>query len=189
LLSGLVSAVFDAPVTDMLSGYRSFSARFVRAFPARSRGFEIETELTVFAQEHRLFVEEVNIPYLARELGSSSKLRTYKDGFRILLTITYLVKEVRPLFFFSVLAGVLALIAGFLGISILFEFIQTGLVPRFPTAILACGLGIVSCIMFCIGIILDSVSSLRRQSARQALLHGPRHTQTNRSYAFAAVND
>jgi glycosyltransferase involved in cell wall biosynthesis len=170
LLTGLVNAVFEPPVTDMLSGYRAFSRRFAKSFPAKSTRFEIETELTVYALEQRLQVSEVPIPYLPREEGSTSKLSTYKDGIRILLAILYLVKEAKPFLFFSAVSVLLGVTSVCLGVPVVREFMTTGLVPRFPTAILASALGVISCIMFCIGIILDSVSAFRRQQCRQALL-------------------
>ena len=124
----------------MLSGYRVFSRRFVKSFPALSRGFEIETELTVHALELRMPVAEVDTTYKERPPGSASKLRTYRDGFRILKLIMVLVKGERPLQFFSVMSAALAFIAIVLAWPVLMTFLQTGLVPRLPTAVLSTGL-------------------------------------------------
>ena len=169
VLTGLVNFVFQPPLADMLSGFRAFSRRFVKSFPATAARFEVETELTVFAQEQRLQVSEIPIPYLPRE-GSTSKLNTYRDGLRILLTIAYLVKETKPFLFFSAVSLLLGVASICLGFPIVSEFMATGFVPRFPTAILATGLGVISCIIFCIGIVLDSISALRKQHCRHVLM-------------------
>jgi glycosyltransferase involved in cell wall biosynthesis len=133
LLTGVVSRLFGADLRDMLSGYRVFSRRFVKCFPAFSGGFEVETELTVFALELRLPFTEIDTRYLARPEDSESKLRTFSDGWRILLTILILLKEVRPFTVFSVMALVLAGSSLGLGVPIVRTFLDTGLVPRFPT--------------------------------------------------------
>ncbi len=170
LLSGLVGRIFGNRVTDMLSGYRVFSRRFVKSFPALSTGFEIETELTVHALELGMPIDEIMTPYKSRIEGSESKLNTYSDGFRILKTIGFLIKEERPLLFFGSLSGVLMIASLLLGLPIVVEFYDTGLVPRFPTAILATGLVILSFLSIGIGLILDTVTHGRREIKRLAYI-------------------
>jgi glycosyltransferase involved in cell wall biosynthesis len=165
-LSGLVAKIFGARVRDMLSGYRVFSRRFVKSFPASSAGFETETELTIHALELRMPVSEVETEYRDRPAGSSSKLRTYSDGLRILRTIVMLVKDERPLLFFAI-AGLVLLIVG-VGISVpvFVEFHRTHLVPRFPTAILSVGIVLSSFLSVACGLILDSVARGRAENKR-----------------------
>ncbi len=173
VLTGMVQAVFGNRVSDMLSGYRVFSRRFVKSFPALAAGFEIETELTVHALELRMAVGEVPTAYGARPEGSVSKLHTYRDGFRILRTILVLVKEERPLQFFS-LCGAAFLLAGFaLGLPVVVTYFQTGLVPRLPTAVLASGLVLVAFIAASLALILDSVAHGRRELKRLMYLGIP----------------
>ena len=157
LLTWMVAAIFGDRFSDMLTGYRVFSRRFVRSFPALSTGFEIETQLTVHALEMRMRVAEIPTPYVERPVGSTSKLRTYRDGWRILRTIAYLVKEERPLAFFSALFACLATASVLLGWPVVVEFMETGLVPRFPTAILATGIMLLAFLSLSSGLILDSV--------------------------------
>jgi glycosyltransferase involved in cell wall biosynthesis len=166
LLTGAVAVIFGDRIKDMLSGYRVFSRRFVKSFPALASGFETETELTVHALELRLPIAEISTPYSDRPAGSESKLRTYRDGFRILRTIVVLVKEERPLQFFSCVATLLFAAALLLGWSLVAEFLATGLVPRVPTAILATGLIVLSFISFIAGLILDTVTHGRRELKR-----------------------
>lgn len=130
-----MALVFGRQVSDMLSGFRVLSRRFVKSFPAMSQGFEIETELTVHALELRMPIAEVDTPYLSRPEGSTSKLSTYKDGIRILRMIGHLVKEERPFQFFGALSVILLAVALSFGASILIEFLQSGLVPRLPSAV------------------------------------------------------
>lgn len=172
-LTGLVSIFFGNAFEDVLSGYRVFSRRFIKSFPALSRGFEIETELTVHALELRLPVAEVPTPYFDRPEGSNSKLRTYRDGVRILKTIVELVKEERPLLFFSAAAIALALLSVGLAIPLVITFIETGLVPRFPTAILSTGLMLAALLSFASGLVLDTVTRARREIKRLAYLSHP----------------
>jgi glycosyltransferase involved in cell wall biosynthesis len=170
VLTGLVSYLFGAEMTDMLSGYRVFSRRFVKSFPALSGGFEIETELTVHALELALPIGEVPTAYSERPVGSASKLHTFRDGARILRLILVLVKDERPLQFFSA-AGLVLLLSGFaLGIPVVLEFLRIGLVPRLPTAILAASLVALSFLAFACGLILDSVARGRREMKRLAYL-------------------
>lgn len=173
LLTGLVAGFFGNRITDLLSGYRAFSRRFVKSFPALTTGFEIETELSVHALQLRMPVVEIQTEYRERPKGSASKLNTYRDGFRILRTILYLVKEEKPLAFFSVMAGVLAALSLGLGIPVIVEFMRTGLVPRFPTALLAAGIAILSFLSLTCGLILDTVSRGRADAKRLAYLSIP----------------
>ena len=140
ILSSFVAWVFGPSFNDMLSGYRVFSRRFVKSFPVLSGGFEIETELTVHALQLGLPVDEIETPYYARPEGSSSKLGTWRDGFRILLTIANLYRAERPLPFFACFGLIAALVSIGLAIPIIITFLETGLVPRLPTAVLATGL-------------------------------------------------
>ena len=170
VLTGLVTHLFAARVTDMLSGYRAFSRRFVKSFPALSGGFETETELTVHALQLGLPTGEVEGAYRERPAGSASKLRTVSDGLRILRLIVMLVKDERPLPFFSVCGVVLFLGGIFFGVPVVLEFLRTGLVPRLPTAIVAAALVALSFLSFACGLILDSVGRGRREFKRLAYL-------------------
>ncbi len=170
LLTGLVRNIFGKRFTDMLSGYRVFSRRFVKSFPALSRGFETETELTVHALQLRLPVGEVATSYKDRPVGSVSKLNTYRDGFRILFMIAQLVKEELPLKFFGLIALIIALVSLAIGVPVIIDFFHTGVVERFPRTILAAGLGIVAVITFAIGLILDTVTTGRVETKRMAYL-------------------
>ena len=173
LLTGVVRSIFGRGVTDMLSGYRAFSRRFVKSFPALAAGFETETEFTVHALELRMALGEVPTRYGERPAGSVSKLRTYSDGFRILRTILALMKEERPLQFFSI-AGAVLLAAGIgLGLPVIAQFLRTGLVPRLPTAVLATGLVLLACLSATCGLILDSVTHGRRELKRLSYLAIP----------------
>jgi glycosyltransferase involved in cell wall biosynthesis len=170
VLTGLVTRIFGDRVSDMLSGYRVFSRRFVKSFPALSNGFETETEFTVHALELRMPIGEVPTPYKERPAGSESKLRTYSDGFRILRTIVLLVKEERPLAFFAAIGTVLLLLAVLVAVPVLTEFVRTGLVPRLPTAVLATGLVLLSFLSLTCGLILDSVTRGRKELKRLSYL-------------------
>ena len=166
LLSGMVVHIFGDRVRDLLSGYRVFSRRFVKSFPAISAGFEIETELTVHALELRMPMAEVEARYDERTEGSVSKLRTYRDGIRILRTILRLSKEERPLPFFSIISAVLALGALALAFPLLETYERTGLAPRFPTAILSTGIMILAFLSLACGFVLDTVTRGRREMKR-----------------------
>lgn len=170
LLTGLVRTVFGDRISDMLSGYRVFSRRFVKSFPALAGGFETETEFTVHALDLHMPVGEMRTAYKDRPAGSTSKLRTYSDGWRILRTIVVLVKEERPLPFFGGCAAVLAFLAILLALPVVAEFWRTGLVPRLPTAVLATGLMLLSSLAVSCGLILESVSRGRREIKRLAYL-------------------
>jgi glycosyltransferase involved in cell wall biosynthesis len=173
MITGLVRSIFGKGVSDMLSGYRVFSRRFVKSFPALSAGFETETEFTVHALELNMPIAEVRTSYSERPEGSASKLRTYSDGLRILKTIIVLSKEERPLQLFS-LAGLIFVLLGIaLGLPVVMAFVHTGLVPRLPTAVLAMGLEVVGFLAFACGLILDSVTRGRREIKRLAYLAIP----------------
>ncbi|HRF44095.1 MAG TPA: glycosyltransferase [Candidatus Competibacteraceae bacterium] len=166
LLTRMVGLIFGDQIKDMLSGYRVFSRRFVKSFPALSTGFEIETELTVHALELHMPIAEMQTSYRARPAGSLSKLHTFRDGFRILATIALLVRDERPLPFFSVLFALLTMVSVVLAWPIVLEFMVTGLVPRFPTAILSTGLVLLAFLSLACGIILDTVTLGRREIKR-----------------------
>jgi glycosyltransferase involved in cell wall biosynthesis len=170
LLTALVRSVFGTASRDMLSGYKALSRRFVKTFPALSTGFEIETELLVHALELGMPVAEIDTPYRERPSGSASKLRTVHDGARILSMITRLVKEERPLAFFTMVAGVLAFAATLLALPVVLQFWRIGLVPRLPTAVLSTGLMLSAVIAFFSGLILDTVTRGRREMKRLAYL-------------------
>jgi glycosyltransferase involved in cell wall biosynthesis len=175
LLTGTVAAIFGNRIRDMLSGFRVFSRRFVKSFPALAIGFETETELTVHALELRLPLAEVDTPYRDRPAGSHSKLHTMRDGLRILRTIFKLVKEERPLRFFSTTAVVLATLSVILAWPLFTTFLATGLVPRIPTTILVTGLMLLAFMSFVAGLILDTVTHGRREIKRlhYLALQGP----------------
>jgi hypothetical protein len=179
MLTGATALVFGNAFDDLLSGYRVFSRRFVKSFPAHSTGFEIETELAVHALGMRMPVAEVATVYRSRPPGSASKLSTYRDGFRILMTIARLVKAERPLAFFSVgFAGSLLLAVG-LALPILATYLETGLVPRLPTAILCAALVLLGFILLGCGLVLDTVTRGRWESKQMAYLSvaGPRRPE------------
>jgi hypothetical protein len=173
MLTRMMAGTFGHRIKDMLSGYRILSRRFVKSFPALASGFEIETELTVHALELRMAVAEVPTAYKERPPGSLSKLRTVRDGFRIFRTIIVLIKEERPLQFFSVLAAVMAFAAVVLAVPIVVTFLQTGLVPRLPTAILATGLMLLASLSLVCGLILDTVTRGRQEMKRMSYLRIP----------------
>lgn len=170
LLTKIVEIFLGHKLQDMLSGLRVFSKRYVKTFPAYSKGFEIETELTVYALSRRLPIKEVPTKYFSRPEGSFSKLSTYKDGIRILRTIALLIKEERPLLFFSLIAAILFVVGTILAIPVVIEYINTGLVPRFPTAILASSLMVCAFISFLIGLVLDSVVTVKKELSRDNYL-------------------
>ena len=173
VLTGMVRAVFGNRIRDMLSGYRVFSRRFVKSFPALSSGFETETEFTVHALELRMPIGEVETRYKDRPAGSTSKLRTYSDGLRILRTIVLLIKEERPLPFFFAMAAALVVLGVLLSLPVLADYLRTGLVPRLPTAVLATGLMLLAAVSTTCGLILDSVARGRKEIKRLAYLAIP----------------
>ena len=163
ILTGFVAHVFGRSITDMLSGYRVFSRRFVKSFPILSGGFEIETELTVHALELELPVGEIATPYFSRTSGSVSKLSTWGDGFRILWTVFRLYRAERPLSLFAGMGLALAIVSIGLAIPIFITYVQEGLVPRLPTAVLSTGLMLLAFLCFACGLILDTVTRGRRE--------------------------
>ncbi len=173
LLSGCVAWLFGRESSDLLSGYRVFSRRYVKSFPVFSEGFEIETELTVHALDLRMPIAEIATPYAARPDGSVSKLSTYRDGWRILGTIFRLFKAERPLAFFSLLAAVLALAAVVLSVPLFQTYLATGLVPRIPTAVLVTGMMLMAMGFQLCGLVLDTVTRGRREMKLLAYLAIP----------------
>lgn len=170
MLTGFLSAVFGQAFKDILSGYRVFSRRFVKSFPVLSDGFEIETELSVHALELALPVAEIETPYYARPEGSVSKLNTWRDGFRILGTILKLYRSEKPLRFFTGIGIVLSVISIVLAIPVLVTYLEQGLVPRLPTAVLSMGLMILAVLSVSSGLVLDTVTRGRREMKLLAYL-------------------
>lgn len=170
LLTGMLAWLFGRSFTDILSGYRVFSRRFVKSFPVLSEGFEIETEISVHALELRMPVAERVTAYAARPEGSMSKLNTYRDGWRILMTIVTLFRIEKPLMFFGLIGMALGLTAILLSIPLFITYFETGLVPRFPTAILATGMMVLAFLNGFCGLILDTVVRGRREMRRLAYL-------------------
>ncbi len=173
LLTGCVGLLFGLRFRDILSGYRVFSRRFVKSFPALATGFETEIELTIHALELRMPTGEVETEYSARPEGSESKLRTYHDGFRLLMTILLLFKKERPFIFFLIIFLLLALLSFGLGFPLILEYWESGLVPRFPTAILASGIMMIAVLSLVCGIILNTVTHGRRELKRLIYLSIP----------------
>ena len=170
LLTSLVAHIFGRAFTDILSGYRVFSRRFVKSFPILSGGFEIETELTVHALELELPVGEVATPYYSRPSGSASKLSTWRDGFRILWTVLKLYRAERPLALFGSFGVALAIMAIGLAIPVFITYVEQGLVPRLPTAVLSTGLMLLAFLSIACGLILDTVTRGRREAKLIAYL-------------------
>ncbi len=170
LLTECVARLFGRSFTDILSGYRVFSRRFVKSFPVMASGFEIETELTVHALELRMPIDEIAAPYKSRPEGSVSKLNTYRDGARILSTILKLFRQERPLMFFGCIAVALGLASLALSIPLFLTYLDTGLVPRFPTAILVTGMTLMAFLSLVCGLILDTVTRGRREVKSLAYL-------------------
>ncbi len=173
LLNRFVATVFGAGLQDMLSGYRVFSRRFVKSFPVLSSGFEIETEFTVHALELDLPITEIDTPYYPRPQGSTSKLNTWRDGWRILRTMFELYRTERPMQFFTMIGAALAIASIALGIPVIITYFETGLVPRLPTAVLATGLMIMASLSITIGLVLDTVTRGRREMKLMAYLTYP----------------
>jgi glycosyltransferase involved in cell wall biosynthesis len=170
IFTGLLAGLFGRSFSDIFSGYRVFSRRFVKSFPVLSAGFEIETEMSVHALELRMPVGEVETIYGARPEGSHSKLSTFSDGWRILRTIGNLYRMERPVLFYGSIGALLVIIAILLAIPLVETYLQTGLVPRFPTAILVTGMVIVAVLCVFAGLILDTVTRGRREVRRLAYL-------------------
>jgi glycosyltransferase involved in cell wall biosynthesis len=173
LLTGLVASLFENRFSDLLSGYRIFSRRFVKSFPALVSGFEIETAFTVHALELRMPVAEMETPYKDRPAGSASKLRTYYDGFRIFRTILRLVLEVRPMALLGWLSVLFAVASVAIAIPVFETYAETGLVPRLPTAVLAASMMVLAFLLAASGLILEMVTVGRRESKRLRYLALP----------------
>lgn len=173
VFTGLLARLFGRSFSDIFSGYRVFSRRFVKSFPVLSEGFEIETEMSVHALELRMPVGEVVTAYGARPEGSESKLSTYRDGWRILKTIGTLYRVERPVLFYGTIGALLLIAALVLSVPLVLTYLDTGLVPRFPTAILVTGMTIVAVLCFFAGLILDTVTRGRREMRRLAYLAQP----------------
>jgi len=178
MFSWIARFFFDSPVKDLLSGYRAMSRRFVKTFPSESVGFEIETELTIHALETRAPIAEVDVDYFVRPEGSESKLATYRDGLRISLMFLRLLRDVKPLQFFSLVALLTMGLAFVLSLPIIETYLQSGQVPRIPTAILITGLFVLSFVFLTCGIILERISAERRMLYRMHYLRipGPRQS-------------
>jgi hypothetical protein len=173
MLTGILARLFGRTFSDILSGYRVFSRRFVKSFPALSRGFETETEISVHALELAMPVAEVVTAYGARPEGSESKLSTWRDGWRIMRTIIHLFRIERPVLFYGSFSMAMAALAIVLAVPLAITYAKTGLVPRFPTAILVTGLMVVAFLSFAAGLILDTVVRGRREVRRLAYLSLP----------------
>ncbi|UUU29587.1 glycosyltransferase family 2 protein [Streptomyces sp. CA-210063] len=183
LLTGAVRSLFGNDVTDMLSGYRVFSRRFVKSFPALARQFETETEMTIHALHLRLPTAELTVDYRVRPAGSESKLRTFRDGWRILRVILDLTRRERPSLVHTLVAGLLAFVSVVLGIPVIADFIRTGTVPRIPTAILAAAIMTIAVLVLLVGYILESLMHMRQEQSRLVHLayaapaRAPRYTR------------
>jgi glycosyltransferase involved in cell wall biosynthesis len=167
LVVGTINLLFGAKLKDVMSGYRAFGRRFVLEMPLVSRGFEVETEMTLQALDRRLVIAEVEVPYGSRPAGSHSKLSTFRDGFRVLLKLFNILKAYRPLLFFGGLGILICLIGLLLGLIPIREYLLTGLVTHFPTAILAASIEIVGVVFILAGIILDSLNQHFRELSSQ----------------------
>ena len=163
VVRGLVNSFFAGDITDIMTGYRAFSHQFVKSFPVLSKGFEIETEMTIHALDKNLSVKSVPVEYRDRPDGSESKLNTYSDGFKVLRTIVRLLKEYKPMRFFGWMAAVVFLLAAVLFAPVLVEYLKTGLVPRFPTLIVSSVAAVIGLLLLVCGIILDTVAKKHRQ--------------------------
>lgn len=164
LVRKLVNRFFHGQIVDIMTGYRAFSRLFVKSYPTLSRGFEIETEMSIHALDKNFYLVNVPVDYRDRPAGSQSKLNTYSDGAKVLMTIFRLVKDYKPLTFFTTLAAVLALIAAALFVPVFLEYLHTGLVARFPTLIVAGFVFLGGLLTFCCGLILDTVIKKDRQN-------------------------
>jgi glycosyltransferase involved in cell wall biosynthesis len=185
LLTSLVGLIFRTATADMLSGYKAFSRRFVKTFPALSCGFEIETEIMIHAAELHLPFREIEAPYGNRPANSMSKLRSFQDGFRILRLVDHLVRQEHPFGFFSTVSALLLAASLWLGVPVVIHFFETGLVPRFPTAILAASLALCAVVSFFTGIILDAITQARREFKRLSYLSLPRSVKSGSSASLS----
>lgn len=173
LFNIIVQRLFGRGLQDIFSGYRAFSRRFVKSFPAHSEGFEVETEMSIFMLEQRIPMLEIAMHYGERPLGSASKLRTYRDGTKILITIFRLFKEARPFAFFSIISVLLALLSVALALPVIMAWLQTGLVERQPTLILCTGIAVLAALTFLGGMMLDSLARTYRETRHLRYLNVP----------------
>lgn len=173
LFNKSLALVFEEKFIDIFSGYRVFSKRFVKTFPCLSQGFEVEMEMSIHAITSRLPVGEVHTPYFRRAEGTESKLNTYSDGLRIFYTMMQLFRHMHPFRFYAGVALFFLLISLLLGLPVLFEYLDTGLVPRLPTAVLAASISIIATLFFIVGILLDTVSNGHREMRRLEYLNFP----------------
>lgn len=163
LVRWLINTLFKSNVKDIMTGYRAFSYEFVKTFPVLSKGFEIETEMTIHALDKNFLLKEIPVGYRDRPTGSVSKLNTYRDGFRVLKTIARLFKEYKPMIFFGIISSIFFIISLIFSIPVFVEYFKTGLVPRFPTLIFSLFMLIISSLMLVCGIILEVVVKKHRQ--------------------------
>jgi len=159
----LINTLFNSNVTDIMTGYRAFSKHFIKNFPVLSKGFEIETEMTIHALDKNFHIKEIPVNYRDRPVGSESKLNTFNDGIKVLRTIFTLLRDYKPYIFFSFIAFYIGVISMILFIPVFYEYLQTGLVPRFPTLIIAGVLGLLSILLWICGVILDVIVKKHRQ--------------------------
>ena len=182
LVRGLINFLFESDVRDIMTGYRAFSYEFVKTFPVLSKGFEIETEMTIHALDKNFLLKEVKVGYRDRPAGSVSKLNTYRDGFRVLKTIGRLFKEYKPTIFFSLLSLLFLIISFAFGIPVFAEYFKTGLVPRYPTLIFSGFMLMIAIILFACGLILEVVVKKHRQLFELMLINtkcGERYDNKN----------
>lgn len=177
LVRCLINTLFKSNVKDIMTGYRAFSYEFVKTFPVLSKGFEIETEMTIHALDKNFLLKEIPVGYRDRPTGSVSKLNTYRDGFRVLKTIARLFKEYKPMFFFGIISSIFFIISLIFGIPVFIDYFKTGLVPRFPTLIFSLFMLIISSLMLVCGIILEVVVKKHRQLFEFVLIN----TQGNKN--------
>ena len=170
LVRGLINKLFKSNVRDIMTGYRAFSYEFVKTFPVLSKGFEIETEMTIHALDKNFLLKEVPVNYRDRPEGSVSKLNTYRDGFRVLKTIGRLFKEYKPTIFFSIIGLIFLVIAVVFAVPVFAEYFETGLVPRYPTLIFSGFMLIISILMFVCGLLLEVVVKKHRQMFELVLI-------------------
>jgi glycosyltransferase involved in cell wall biosynthesis len=173
ILNQIVCSIFGDTMGDMLSGYRVFSRRFVKSFPAVSREFEIETELTVHSLALRIPSATYEVGFRDRPAGSESKLRTYRDGWKILTVISTLTRHERPIYFFGLIALVFLFVAAGLGTPVLVQYLDTGMVPRMPTLVVAGFLVLTACLLFLAGVVIDGTRKSRHEISRLAYMRHP----------------
>ena len=174
LVRGLINFLFESNVRDIMTGYRAFSYEFVKTFPVLSKGFEIETEMTIHALDKNFLLKEVKVGYRDRPEGSVSKLNTYRDGFRVLKTIGRLFKEYKPTIFFSLLSLLFLIVSLIFGVPVFAEYFKTGLVPRYPTLIFSGFMLMIAIILFACGLILEVVVKKHRQLFELMLINTKR---------------